>query len=48
MAPGEAYSVEALAGETGLPVPALLAELAHMELAGRVARLGDGSFVRLD
>ena len=48
MAPGEPYSVEALAGETGLPVPALLAELAHMELAGRVARLGDGSFVRLD
>jgi DNA processing protein len=46
MAPGESYTLDELAAATGRPVPGLLAELAHLELAGRVSRLPGGSFVK--
>lgn len=48
MAPGESYTVDELAQATGRPAPALLAELAELELSGRVSRLPGGGFVRLD
>jgi DNA processing protein len=48
MAEGEAYSLDELAARTGRPVPGLLAELGRLEVAGRVVRIGAGSFVRLD
>ncbi len=46
MARGEAYSVDELAGRTGLAVPDLLAELAQLEIAGRISRSSGGRFVR--
>jgi DNA processing protein len=48
MAEGEAYCLDELAVRTGRPVPGLLAELGRLEVAGRVVRIGAGSFVRLD
>lgn len=46
MATGEAYSLDDLAALTGRGVPDLLAELASLELAGRVARAEGGSFTK--
>jgi DNA processing protein len=48
MAVGEPYSVDDLAAATSRPVDALLAELSHLELAGRVTRTDGGRYVRLD
>jgi DNA processing protein len=48
MAPGEPYSLDELVRETGRSVPTLLAELGHLELAGRLTRVSGGRFVRLD
>ena len=48
MASGEPYSLDDLAAATGRPAAVLLAELATLELAGRVSRLPGGDFVRLD
>lgn len=48
MAEGEAYSLDELAARTGRPASGLLAEIGRLELAGRVVRIGAGSFVRLD
>jgi len=48
MAPGEPYALDDLAERTGRPAPALLADLATLELSGRIARLPGGRFVRLD
>lgn len=48
MTPGEPYSVDELSRRTGRATPALLAELATLELAGRVSRLAGGSYLRLD
>jgi DNA processing protein len=48
MAAGEPYTVDDLAGRSGRDVPGLLAELATLEIAGRVARAPGGGFVRLD
>jgi DNA processing protein len=46
--PGAAVSLDDLAGRTGRSAPELLAELTRLELAGVVARLPGGAFVRLD
>jgi DNA processing protein len=46
--PGEPSSVDELAARTGRPAADLLAELTVLELAGRVARVAGGGFVRLD
>jgi len=46
MAPGEAYSLDDLAALTGREAPDLLAELASLELAGRVVRVEGGSFAK--
>ncbi len=46
MAAGEAYGLDELARLTGLEAPALLAELASLELAGRVVRVGGGNFTK--
>jgi DNA processing protein len=48
MAVGEPYSVDDLAASTGRSAPDLLAELGMLEVAGRIARAGGGTFVRLD
>jgi predicted Rossmann fold nucleotide-binding protein DprA/Smf involved in DNA uptake len=46
MAAGEAYSLDELAERTGQSAPALLAELATLELDGRVVRVGGGNFAK--
>jgi DNA processing protein len=46
MAAGETYTVDDLASRTGRPVGEVLAELGELELAGRVARVTGGGFVR--
>jgi DNA processing protein len=46
MAPGESYTLDDLAALTGQAAPALLAELAALELAGRVVRVGGGNFAK--
>ncbi len=48
LAIGEPTGLEALAVRTGRLVGDLLAELGGLEVAGQVARLPDGRFVRLD
>jgi len=48
MAVGEPYSVDELAARTSRTTPELLTELSALELAGRIARLPGGSYVRLD
>lgn len=48
MDPGESYSLDELATATGRDAADLLAELADLELAGRVARVGGGNFAKLD
>jgi DNA processing protein len=48
MAPGEPYTVDELAGQSGRPAAALLAELGALELSGKVSRVAGGAFVRLD
>jgi DNA processing protein len=48
MGPGEPCSVDELAERTGRHAPELLAELAVLELDGRVARTAGGCFVRVD
>jgi len=45
---GEAADAEDLARQSGCPVPHVLARLLELELAGRVARIPGGRFVRLD
>jgi DNA processing protein len=45
---GEPIAVDALALRIAKPVNELLAELSELELAGRVARMPGGVFVRLD
>jgi DNA processing protein len=46
MTSGESYSLDDLAVLTGQAAPALLAELAALELAGRVVRVGGGHFTK--
>jgi len=46
MAAGESYSLDDLAGLTGRSAADLLAELARLELAGRVVRVGGGNFTK--
>jgi DNA processing protein len=48
MAAGEPYGLDDLAATTGRPGPEILAELGRLELAGRIVRIGAGSFIRLD
>jgi DNA processing protein len=48
MALGEVYSVDDLAGVTGLSATDLLAELGALEIAGRVTRFPGGGFAKLD
>jgi DNA processing protein len=48
MAAGEPYSLDDLAERTGRAVASLLADLATLELHGRIARFPGGRFVRLD
>jgi len=46
MAAGESYTVDELASRTGRAVGDLLAEIGELELAGRIARVAGGAFVR--
>lgn len=46
MRSGEAYDLQALVGATSRSAEALLRELLLLELEGRVARTGDGRFLR--
>jgi DNA processing protein len=48
MAAGEPYELADLVERTGRTVPEILAELADLELAGKVTRMAGGGFVRLD
>jgi DNA processing protein len=48
MAAGEPYALDDLVERTGRTVPEILAELADLELAGKVTRMPGGGFVRLD
>lgn len=48
MAAGEPYSVDELAARTGRQMADLLAELATLELGGKVSRVAGGAFIRLD
>jgi DNA processing protein len=48
MAPGDPLDLDALAERTGRVASELLAELGRLELAGAIARLPGGKFVRLD
>ena len=48
MASGEPYALDDLAERTGRQAPQLLADLATLELNGRITRLPGGRFVRLD
>lgn len=45
---GEALGLDELAARTGRAAPDLLAELGGLELAGKVARMPGGLFIRLD
>lgn len=45
---GEALTLDDLAARTGKTAPHLLAALGQLELAGRVARLPGGAFMKLD
>lgn len=45
---GEALGLDDIVGRISMPVNELLAELGELELAGRVARMPGGAFVRLD
>ena len=45
MASGETYGLDDLVERTGRPIPDLLAELAKLEIAGKVARMAGGGFV---
>jgi DNA processing protein len=46
--PGGTIGLDELLARTGRPVTVLLAELSELELAGKVAKLPGGGFVRLD
>jgi DNA processing protein len=48
MRPGEPVSLDELATRSGRAAPELLAELGRLELAGHVARVPGGSFVKVD
>ena len=48
MAAGEPYALDDLVERTGRTVPEILAELADLEVAGKVTRMAGGGFVRLD
>jgi DNA processing protein len=48
MAPGEPYALDDLAERTARQASDLLADLATLELNGRISRLPGGRFVRLD
>ena len=48
MAAGETYGLDDLVERTGLAVPEVLAELANLEIAGKVTRIAGGGYVRLD
>jgi DNA processing protein len=48
MAAGESYSVDQLVAATGRETGVVLADLAGLELAGRVTRLAGGLFAKLD
>jgi DNA processing protein len=48
MARGETYGLDDLVERTGRAASDLLAELAQLEIAGKVTRSGSGGFVRLD
>ena len=48
LAPGSTVSLDELLARTGRSVTVLLAELSELELAGKVAKLPGGGFVRLD
>ncbi|MGE0704581.1 MAG: DNA-processing protein DprA [Vicinamibacterales bacterium] len=45
--PGEASDLEGIAERSGLPVSRLLPRLMELELAGLIARVGGGRFVRI-
>jgi DNA processing protein len=47
LAPGDACAVDELSSRTGFDTGAILAQLAALELQGRVRRLGGGRFIRL-
>lgn len=46
MASSTGYSLDDLVRQTGRPAPDLLAELGHLELAGRITRMAGGRFRR--
>jgi len=46
--PGEAVTVDDLAARTGRPAGELMADLASLELAGKLSRLPGGCFTRID
>jgi DNA processing protein len=46
MAPGEAYDLDSLSGQSGLDGPRLLPRLLDLELRGLVKRTGGGRFMR--
>jgi DNA processing protein len=46
MKPGDTYSLEQLAAETGLAPPELISRLARLEVGGRVLRVEGGQFVK--
>jgi DNA processing protein len=48
MAPGDVYTVEDLADQSGRPVAEILAELGQLEVEGLVKRTEGGSFLKLD
>jgi len=48
LTPGEASDLDAISERTGLSPTRLLTRLFELELAGAVARVGGGKFVRLD
>ena len=48
MAPGDPLDLDGLAERTGRAASDLLAELGQLELAGVIARMPGGKFVRLD
>ena len=48
MTVGQPISVDQLAAETGRSAAEWLAELAELEIAGKVTRTPGGTFVRLD
>jgi len=48
LTPGEPSDLDAIADRTGLSPTRLLPRLFELELAGSVARVGGGKFVRVD